>query len=147
VASVHNETAFGLDFAIFKLLEPIDRCPLTIAPEGVTGKGQPVIIIQHPNGEVMHIARKDNNICTIDKSKISYFTDTEPGTSGAAVLNEKYQVVAIHTGTGKLKKGRWFNGQFIKIVNVGIRISWIIDFLTKNHKTVWDDIQASIIQQ
>jgi len=135
-----------LDFAILKLSEPIDREPLTLSPKGVNVSGEPVIIIQHPEGNVMQIAREQNNIHSIDNYRVKYFTDTLGGSSGAPVLNEKFEVVAMHNGTIDLtiRERVFLDGQIVKRINVGIRVGCIIDYLVKNHSELWEDMQATV---
>jgi endonuclease G, mitochondrial len=86
---------------------PIDRyghLPL-IPVSGKSANGEWVTIIQHPNGQAKQIAIQSNRIVElnhadapgVDPGKvIHYTTDTEPGSSGAPVLNDQWQVVALH---------------------------------------------------
>jgi endonuclease G, mitochondrial len=67
---------------------------------GVTGKillGQPVNIIQHPDGRPREIAIRNNRLLNVeDARRIVYETDTESGASGAPVFNDRWEVVALH---------------------------------------------------
>ena len=62
-----------------------------------------VTIIQHPNGEDKHIAVRENEVIKIGDRNDSqrdnwlwYVSDTAPGSSGAPVFNDQWQVVAVH---------------------------------------------------
>jgi len=66
-----------------------------------------VYIIQHPNGGVKKIGMIHNVVRYVDDDVVRYWTDTEGGSSGSPVFNEKWQLVALHhywitdtTGTG-----------------------------------------------
>lgn len=67
---------------------------------GATGKillGQPVNIIQHPDGRPREIAIRNNRLLSIDDPRrIVYETDTESGASGAPVFNDRWEAVALH---------------------------------------------------
>lgn len=74
----------------------------------LSGKGldqEWVTIPQHPGGQPKQMSVRANQILdlkkygidTIDTSKfIHYTTDTQPGSSGSPVLNDQWQVVAVH---------------------------------------------------
>ncbi len=108
-----------------------------------TGKiliGQSMSIIQHPNGEPKQIAIRDNVLLKKFDDRLLYKTDTMGGSSGAAVFNDAWEVVALHhsgvpdrddagnilTIDGK-KWQSWMGEHKVKwIGNEGIRISSII---------------------
>jgi endonuclease G len=85
---------------------PLDRYGwLPLIP--MTGKavdGEWVSIIQHPHGDPKQIAIHASQITRIDEELVPYdisnfvhySTDTEPGSSGSPVLNDQWQVVAVH---------------------------------------------------
>lgn len=58
--------------------------------------GEHVIIIQHPGGEPKQIAMTENYVKSISKPYLRYSTDTRPGSSGAPVFNDGWQVIALH---------------------------------------------------
>lgn len=86
--------------------EPLDRFGwLPLLP--LSGKGvdrEWVTIIQHPGGGPKQISIRSSRIVSLDGAApganaghfIHYLTDTEPGSSGAPVVNDQWQVVALH---------------------------------------------------
>lgn len=85
---------------------PIERfgyLPLIpLSGKGVNGEW--VTIIQHPDGKPKQMSVRESRIVNLDENDttyhparyIHYTADTEPGSSGAPVLNDQWQVVAIH---------------------------------------------------
>jgi endonuclease G len=123
-------------------LERFGWLPL-IPLQGKVVDGEWVTIIQHPGGQPKQIAIHASQIIKLDpkgvgagaglKHFIHYSTDTEPGASGAPVLNDQWQVVAIHhkavpaprTGAGAFDGPQW-------IANEGVRVSAIFKLLERN---------------
>ena len=117
-----------------------------------------VSIIQHPSGDEKYISIRENKVIKIgdanpDKDiKIWYECDTAKGSSGAAVFNDQWQVVALHhssvadsrnnNGTieVKLASGEWipkneedsYEENLCYIANEGIRTSRIVAYI-KNY--------------
>ncbi len=113
----------------------------------VSGKAvvdEAVSIIQHPDGLPKQIAIHASTIIKLGDDAVSYdtqnfihySTDTNPGSSGAPVLNDQWQVVAIHH-KAILKPGakmppadscetpQW-------LCNEGVRVSAIYKWLERN---------------
>lgn len=107
-------TDSGLDVTLVALvplsddsvpIERFGRLPL-IPLSGKALHGEHVTIIQHPGGRPKQIAirasriielKDADNIPGLDAERfIHYTTDTEPGSSGSPVLNDQWQVVALH---------------------------------------------------
>ncbi len=123
---------------------PLDRYGrLPLLP--ISGKaiaGEWVSIVQHPGGQPKQIAIRSSEVIGLDQKEvpginletfIHYSTDTEPGSSGAPVFNDQWQVVAIHhkavpalppVGAKDKDELRW-------IANEGVRISAIFRHLNK----------------
>jgi V8-like Glu-specific endopeptidase len=59
-------------------------------------------IIQHPGGEVKQIALYHNIIAYVDNTRVQYLTDTLPGSSGSAVFDDEWRVIALHHAGGLL---------------------------------------------
>lgn len=123
---------------------PIDRYGyLQLLP--ISGKGIPgewVTIVQHPNGLPKQMTIRANQIVKLaegySKDFIHYTTDTDPGSSGSPVLNDQWQVVAIHHRAIADPDSPEDSIEFI--ANEGIRISAIYNLL--RHKR-FTEIQAS----
>ena len=99
--------------------------PFTLVEEsGKAIKGEPVSIVQHPRGDRKMIALRDSTIIGVKDNFIYYSTDTEPGSSGAPVLNDQWLPVALHHRSvpHETIPGKW-------IANRGIRISRIFNTL------------------
>lgn len=55
-----------------------------------------VNIIQHPEGRFQQIAFRDNQVKFVSEKYIQYVTDTDYGSSGSPVLDDHFNVVALH---------------------------------------------------
>lgn len=115
-----------------------------------------VSIIQHPGGDEKYISIRENKVIKIGDdnpakdTRIWYESDTAPGSSGAGVFNDQWQVVALHhSGVAesrvnalgqaevKLMNGTWvpkneegvYEDKIAYIANEGIRTSKIIEFV------------------
>jgi endonuclease G len=111
---------------------------------GATGKillGQPVNIIQHPDGRPREIAIRNNRLLNVeDTRQIVYETDTEQGASGSPVFNDRWEAVGLHYTTvdAEDEQGRAIdrNGDLVTrdtpehlrkwVANAGIRVSAIV---------------------
>lgn len=67
-----------------------------IPDEGKAIIGQWVNIIQHPNGEPKQLVLRNNEIVDTPDQFLTYVADTAPGSSGSPVLNDQWEVVALH---------------------------------------------------
>ena len=116
-----------------------------IGEVGKVQQGERLNIIHHPNGLPQQISIRDNLLVKVFETEpyLHYVTDTMPGSSGAPVFNEEWEVVALHHAARKiddeaetklylqgLHQGtmQGITGQEQKevIVNEGIRISRIV---------------------
>lgn len=59
-------------------------------------------IIQHPGGETKQIALYHNIIAYVDDIRIQYLTDTLPGSSGSAVFDSQWRLIAVHHSGGAI---------------------------------------------
>lgn len=72
-----------------------------IAGEGKILIGRPVNLIQHPNGGTKSVVVHDSRFMYLENGGAVdrycwYSSDTEPGSSGSPVFNNRWEVVALH---------------------------------------------------
>lgn len=138
-----------LDYALLKLTEPVQRIPLTLAPEAIsTLDDDPVAvnIIQHPGGDAKKLGIRNNLAHKITEFELSYFTDTQRGSSGSPVCDDIWRVVALHKMWNPLINNNvMFQGQSVAWENRGTRIGKIIEDLQNNYPDVWQDVGATIV--
>ena len=99
-----------------------------------------VNIIQHPGGRPKQVALRDNQVTDVLDDFLHYQSDTEPGSSGAPVFNDQWEIVALHhSGVPKRDQNNkilardgsvwspWMGDQLIDwIANEGVRLSRIL---------------------
>ncbi len=80
---------------------------------GALGKavvGEPLNVIQHPEGEPKQLALRENLLLDILEDPphfLHYGADTLQGSSGSPVLNDEWEVVALHhRGVAKTRNGQ-----------------------------------------
>lgn len=106
--------------------------------------GEAVNIIQHPRAETMKVAFRQNKIVDRLDNFLHYSTDTDRGSSGSQVCNDRWEIAALHhAGVPRmdadrrilLTDGTVWNGSRATasridwIANEGIRISRIVSHL------------------
>jgi endonuclease G, mitochondrial len=67
-----------------------------VRQEGKAIRGEFVNIIQHPGGQPKALALRDNQLVDVLERFVHYHTDTAPGSSGAPVYNDQWEVIALH---------------------------------------------------
>lgn len=104
--------------------------------------GESVTVIQHPGGELKQVALRENRVIRfpgVEDRFLYYETDTTPGSSGAPVFNDQWEVVALHhsgfperdgqgrilTTDGQLWRKEMGDERIRWIANEGIRIAAI----------------------
>lgn len=78
--------------------------------------GQRLNVLQHPRGRRKEVALQSNTVTNIFNNHVRYSTDTEPGSSGSPVLNNSWDLVALHHAAGsKDSAGNWQDNQGVRI--------------------------------
>ncbi len=109
--------------------------------EGKAINGEYVNVIEHPNGGPKMFALRENRIVDVLTNYLHYAADTAPGSSGAPVFNDQYEVVALHHSgvPARDAQGRVLNRdgqpwtsdqgetQVQWIANEGIRVSVLVN--------------------
>jgi endonuclease G len=91
--------------------------------------GQLLSCIQHPAGRMKEVALQKNEVTHIFTDRVHYTTDTEPGSSGSPVLNNEWDLVALHHAAGDPgPSGQWLD-------NEGMRIDSIVAHLKNQFGT------------
>jgi V8-like Glu-specific endopeptidase len=130
----HNATIHELDYTIVQLTDvPKSAHCLKLRPTAIQRDSR-LTIIQHPGGDYKKISMQNNFVEYVDEFVVQYTTSTEPSSSGSPVLNDDFDVVAIHHSGGQLTepttKRRYFR-------NEGVRLSAIIDDLRRHAPDIY----------
>jgi len=129
-----------LDYAILRVL-PTGRPPLRLATARIQ-KGPdpiPVNIIQHPGGREKRYAIRNNLISASTETQLRYFTDTEGGSSGSPVFNDRWEVVGLHRAATPVTNVQ-FQGKDTAYINVGTPIPAILADLRVRFPVLWTEI-------
>jgi endonuclease G len=175
--------ALGITFAIqpdtfFVSNDKLDFAIVSVAPKAVTGenlagtgfigmseatskilKGQPIEIIQYPDGGAKEYATRNNRLLDIlDDGFLHYETDTLEGSSGSPAFNDTWELVALHhAGIPEVLDGKiistdgtpWTedmgDDKVHWIANEGTRISAIVQALAKVE--LKDEGKAKILRE
>ncbi len=120
--------AVGARLSGSKSLDDFGYLPLSDAKDKHM-LGELANIIQHPNGDLKQIVVRENNLVSRDETAqvLHYLADTEPGTSGAPVMNNSWEPIALHHWGEPFTEINGTDGRPLrKEVNEGIRISAIV---------------------
>jgi len=151
------ETSVKLDFSVVAVAQTgREGTPLTnygflplIAETGKAVEGEWLTVIQHPEGREKQVCIRENKLLKRGEDVLWYSTDTLPGSSGAPVFNNSWQVVALHhSGVPETRNGKWqtVDGrdfderrddpkQVKWLCNEGIRISRVVGELRQLNPT------------
>jgi V8-like Glu-specific endopeptidase len=122
-----------LDFVLLKLEQPVgldkldkrQRGWVALPPKATQpGKGEPIIIVQHPLGQPMKIALDTSSVIGLNQNgnRLQYKTNTEPGSSGSPCFAMDWKLVAIHGASATDQAGEEVNqGTPIDLVAASIR--------------------------
>lgn len=122
-----------LDFAVLQIAPQSGRNPLSIRKEPLRVSNKdyvPVNIIQHPRGGPKKIALRNNLATAKTQNDLRYFTDTLPGSSGSPVLDDNWEVVALHRGSTAVDKVQ-YQGRKTAVMNLGTLVGVILKKLGK----------------
>jgi V8-like Glu-specific endopeptidase len=111
--------------------------------EGKAIAAQWANIIQHPGGEPKQVSLRENQIVDVLPNYLHYKSDTAPGSSGAAIYNDRWEIVGLHhsgvydkTADGQIMavdgtawRPEMGEDRIKWIANEGVRISRIIKHL------------------
>jgi V8-like Glu-specific endopeptidase len=130
--AVHALEAWSaaLDYALLRIADG-SRPALRRAAEPVRktdGAYIPVNVIQHPEGTAKKLGIRNNLVTASTETDLRYFTDTKQGSSGSPVLDDRWQVVALHRGA-TFAQNVSFQGRSVAFVNVGTHLASILDDL------------------
>ncbi|EFC85918.1 serine protease [Parafrankia sp. EUN1f] len=118
-----------LDFTLVAVTSTGDGAPPgsvfgwlpAIGAQGKILEGRPVNIVGHPQGRPREISVRSNLLLAVESTtRLTYQADTDRGSSGSPVLNDEWELVALHQRGGGLIDGR-------PVGNEGIRISAIVE--------------------
>ena len=130
----HNDSpSEKLDYAMLRLDRPAGEDPVVDfkdAPrrgwlklrKADVRQSQGLFILQHPGGKTLKMA--NGGVRQVSGGWVDYEVDTEPGSSGSPVFNNKWELVALHSRAG--------TGRF----NQGVAISAIVDDLPASVKAL-----------
>lgn len=125
-----------LDYALLRLPDTASlagRRQIAVLPHRPDlGRGARLNIVQCPGGGPLRYAIRNNFFVGLGQRpyEMRYLTDTREGSSGAPVLDDSWQVVAMHRGFKKVNPGLYQaeagKTELVKYHNEGIVISDIL---------------------
>jgi endonuclease G, mitochondrial len=92
---------------------------------GEDAVGTFVTIVQHPRGKKKQVALRENRIVDVLDSHLHYAADTEPGSSGSPVFDDRWRVVCLHHASVRAPDQTELGG----FVNEGVRVRSIRAFV------------------
>jgi endonuclease G len=144
----------GLDYAVVALrATALDGAPLSqfqyaplINVLGKILKGDPVNIVQHPEGRPKQYATVNNSLLDLrEDGFLLYETDTLEGSSGAPLFNRHWEMIGLHhCGVPQIEDGKLVtrdgrrlpldaevaDSDLVWIANEGIRVSALVTSLS-----------------
>lgn len=132
VTSVQGDRAD--DWALIKCVGMRDEWPI-IAIEGARGPevGEMAFVIQHPLGERKRVGFVRNTIVNFDARTVHYLTDTQAGSSGSPVFDQRGQLIAIHHAGGQPQD---IAGRQPLQPNEGMRVKLVLEGLERMGRTM-----------
>jgi len=94
-----------LDYSLLRIVTAVGKTHgwLPLQPKTVR-VGDRVNIIQHPGGQLKQVSLQANFVEYVDGAVIQYVTSTLPGSSGAPVMDDNWDLVALHHAGGMLSE-------------------------------------------
>ncbi len=139
----------NLDFAILRLPATAQqRGPLRLRKRVIRKRaeqalGTRVNLLQHPNGKPMRLGFRDNFVVIGDGDGLSYLTDTNFGSSGSPVCDDRWSVAALHSGSRNVSaENVTIRGKKVRRENHGIPIPRIMEHLKAEHPSLHAEITA-----
>jgi|SRR5579859_5061095 len=135
----------NLDYALLQLESDPQRAALKLRGQRIQVDATtylPVNIIQHPRGKAKRVAFRNNLVTASDADTIRYFTDTDFGSSGSPVCDDRWRVVALHRGAKYVQDVK-YQGKSTAYVNFGSQICAVLEQLKQNNAGLYGTIRAS----
>lgn len=112
-----------LDFTLVSLSSEVtDRDYLRVRHGQQPQANSHISIIQHPGGQPLQVAMRDNSLVFQDDAGIEYLTNTDYGSSGSPVFNDNWQVIGLHSqrvkDPGISGKVVWYRNRGSKITRI-----------------------------
>ncbi|MBY5482244.1 trypsin-like peptidase domain-containing protein [Rhizobium leguminosarum] len=118
------------DWAVVSVQDMNDGWPvLSLDDLQTPAIGDAAFILQHPGGQQRRLGFVRNTISEVADGTIKYITDTQPGSSGAPVLDHAGRLVGLHHAGGRSVE---VAGMPPVSKNEGIRISRVVERLKAN---------------
>lgn len=119
----HHATSEPLDYALARVRDSPGELFgfVDLAKRSEPTVNDFVSIIQHPQGGTKQICFTDNKVSAVFGDVLQYSTDTEPGSSGSPVFNQRWEIVGLHHRGGGLAGPdgkKYFTNQGILIASI-----------------------------
>lgn len=120
----------GDDWAVVSVQGMNCGWPVLSLDDAQTPKvGDTAFILQHPGGQQQRLGFVRNTISDVYDGTIKYITDTQPGSSGAPVLDRAGRLIGLHHAGGRAVE---VAGMPPVSKNEGIRISRVLERMHAN---------------
>ena len=138
--------AIGVEAAERYGFIPVERRAYVFDP---VAKRRVANIIQHPSGRFQEIVIHDNSIAADTGLFVHYLTDTEGGSSGSPILDNKWRLIGLHHASAKNMYGVADprTGKVPALLNEGIKLASISSDLETRVKAEGTNGPASRVLQ